>query len=183
VDIVGGNRSGYCQRNCTFQDSWAHGQQLTGSQHGSGVREEQNGTFEHNTLVCDYPIVNDVTSLGCSADLTGYPDFAPIHDNTIDRNLFLSAQQGNCSTCQPGHPPYSFCAYGGASQGKPFSSDPSNATNQRFTDNVFQRGSLRNGGSGCGDYGPVGDFDASRSGNVFTGNVWDDGSPLTLAQL
>lgn len=162
VEVRGGNRSMYCASDCVIEDSWLHGQQLQGAQHGSGLREERNTSATHNVLVCDYPIVNDVTSLGCSADLTGYPDFAPVHGNTIRRNLFLASITS------------SFCAYGGATNGKPFSGDPLNGTNQKFVENVFQRG----GNSKCGFYGPVTDFAAGRSGNVWSGNVWDDGGTV-----
>jgi hypothetical protein len=103
--------------------------------------------------------------LGCSADLTGYPDFAPIKNNTIRRNLFLAS------------PTDSFCAYGGATSGKPFSSDPTNATNQVFTENVFQRGA--NGK--CGAFGPITDFATGRTGNVWSGNVWDNGGVVSPA--
>ena len=161
VEVRGGNRSMYCMLRCVIQDSWLHGQQLSVvlAQHGSGLREEQFTTARHNTLVCDFPLVDDTTSLGCSADLTGYPDFAPIHDNTIDRNLFLASST------------VSFCAYGGATGGKPYSGSALNATNQKFTDNVFQRGS--NGK--CGAYGPITDFAVSRIGNVWSGNRWSTG--------
>jgi hypothetical protein len=165
VEVKGGNRSMYCARTCTIEDSWLHGQQLQGAQHGAGLREEQFTTARHNVLVCDYPIVNDATSLGCSADLTGYPDFAPIHDNTIDRNLFLASNT------------VSFCAYGGNTPGKPFSNDPLNATNQKFTNNVFQRGGNRK----CGFYGPITSFAASRAGNVWSGNTWDSGEVVPAA--
>ena len=163
VEVVGGNRSVYCMLRCVVQDSWLHGQLLQGAQHGSGLREEQFTTARHNTLVCDFPTVDDTTGLGCSADLTGYPDFAPIHDNRIERNLFLASITS------------SFCAYGGATAGKPFSGSPLNATNQVFVDNVFQRGS----NSRCGFYGPVTDFAAGRSGNVWSGNRWDSGELVT----
>lgn len=164
VEVRGGNRSSYCHLSCIIQDSWLHGQILSVplAQHGSGLREEQQTTAMHNSLVCDFPLVDDVTSLGCSADLTGYPDFAPIKGNTINRNLFLATITS------------SFCAYGGNTQGKPFSTDPTNGSNQKFTENVFQRGS--NGK--CGFYGPITDFSTTKAGNVWSGNVWDDGSPV-----
>jgi len=165
VEVRGGNRSVYCMLRCLIQDSWLHGQQLQGAQHGSGLREEAFTTARHTVLVCDYPYTDDTTTLGCSADLTGYPDFAPIHDNTIDRNLFLASNT------------VSFCAYGGATAGKPFSGSPLNATNQRFTDNVFQRGANNK----CGFYGPVTDFDAGRSGNVFSGNRWSTGELISVS--
>jgi hypothetical protein len=176
VEVRGGNRSMYCASNCMISNSWLHAQQLQGSQHGSGLREEQGTQASHNALTCDYPIVDDATSLGCSAPLTGYPDFAPIKNNTINQNLFVTAAQGNCSSCDPGKPPFSFCAYGGNTAGKPFSTDPTNATNQKFTNNVFQRG----GNNVCGFYGPVTDFSTTRTGNVFSGNVYTDGAPVPV---
>jgi hypothetical protein len=163
VEVRGGNRSMYCARTCTVTDSWLHAQQLEGAQHGSGLREEQGTIARHNVLVCDYPITNDATTLGCSSDLTGYPDFAPIKNNTISRNLFLASST------------VSFCSYGGGTAGKPYSNDPTNATYQVFTENVYQRGGNRK----CGAYGPVTSFVTGRAGNVWQGNVWDDGTTVS----
>lgn len=131
--------------------------------HASSVRVEQNATVTHNSLVCDFqgPFVN--SEIGCSADLTGYPDFAPIKNNTIQNNLLMSNNIGN-----------GFCAYGGGTAGKPFSGDATNATNIKFLNNVFQKGA--NGK--CGAYGPVTDFLSGRTGNVWSGNVWDDGTAV-----
>jgi hypothetical protein len=171
TEIVGSNRAAYCEAPgpCLIQDSYFHGTNLwpdkSNLAHASSVREEQNLTLRHNSLHCSYtgPFVNG--EIGCSADLTGYADFAPIKNNTVDGNLFV-ASIGS-----------SFCAYGGATGSKPYSSDPTNATNQKFTNNVFQRGT----NSKCGAYGPVTDFSSSRTGNLWSGNVWDDGRPVPAA--
>jgi hypothetical protein len=166
TEIINTNRAAYCASNCLIQDNYFHGTNLwpdaSNLAHASSVREEQNVTLRHNSLHCSYagPFVND--DIGCSADLTGYPDFAPIKNNTVDGNLFV-ASIGSA-----------FCLYGGATAGKPFSSDPTNATNQKFTNNVFQRGTNRK----CSAYGPVADFDKNGAGNVWTGNVWDDGTSV-----
>lgn len=164
VEVIGGNRSMYCASSCIIEDSWLHGQQLQGAQHGSGLREEQYTQATHNAIACDYPYADDTTSLGCSAALTGYPDFAPIHHNTIRRNLFLAS------------PMASFCVYGGNTSGKPYSSNSANATYQVFVENVWQRGS--NGK--CAYYGPVTDFSKTRTGNVWSGNVWADGTAINV---
>ena len=170
TEIINTNRAAYCQFNCLIQDSYFHGTNLwpdaSNLAHASSVREEQNLTLRHNSLHCSYtgPFVNH--EIGCSADLTGYADFAPIKNNTVDFNLFV-ANPGNA-----------FCAYGGATP-KPFSSDPTNATNQKFTNNVFQRGTTNI----CSAYGPVTDFDKNRTGNVWSGNVWDDGRPCRPTEL
>ncbi len=169
TEIINSNRAAYCTSSCLIQDSYFHGTNLwpdaSNKAHASSVREEQNLTLRHSTIHCSYtgPFVNG--DIGCSADLTGYPDFAPIKNNTIDGNLFM-ASAGSA-----------FCAYGGATSGKPFSSDPTNATNQKFTNNVFQRGGTRK----CGSAGPVVSFDSSRTGNVWSGNVWDDGTAVAAA--
>jgi hypothetical protein len=179
VNVIGGNRSMYCQLHCTIEDSWLHGQTLQGAQHGSGLREEQHTTATHNTFECSYPYVNDSTSLGCSAPQNGYADFAPIHDNTNTHNLYVSTRQGSCPTCDPNHTNSSFCAYGGNSTGKPFSDDPSNGTHIQFLGNVFQRGP-----SGlCGDFGTIGDFSNTKVGNAATGNLYDDGTPVPASQI
>lgn len=169
TEIINSNRAAYCEAPgpCLIQDSYFHGTNLwpdkSNLAHASSVREEQNLTLRHNSLHCSYtgPFVN--SEIGCSADLTGYPDFIAIKNNTVDHNLFVANSVGNA-----------FCAYGGATAGKPHSGDPDNATNQKFTNNVFQRGS--NGK--CGAYGPITDFATNRSGNVWSGNVWDNGGTV-----
>jgi len=166
TEVINSNRAAYCFTSCLVQDNYFHGTNLwpdkSNLAHASSMREEQNLTLRHNSLHCSYtgPFVNG--EIGCSADLTGYPDFTAIKNNTVDGNLFVASIGSG------------FCAYGGNTQGKPFSSDPTNATNQKFTNNVFQRGSNNK----CAAYGPVTDFSTTRSGNVWSGNVWSDGSPV-----
>lgn len=159
VHVVGGNRSMYCADNCTIRDSYVHGQMTdeSGALHESGIRMEQNTTLIHNTIGCDAP--NVPPDAGCSAGLTGYGDFAPVRDNLIQNNLFLPSTGGTC-------------AYGGSSAGKPYSDQ---AANIRFIDNVFSRG--RNGK--CGYYSPVMDFNRNAPGNVWSGNVWDNGGTVS----
>jgi len=158
-EIKGGNRGVYCRRNCEVRDSWIHGTEITGDWHASAIRMEQGSTIIHNTLACDWLIPTPQDG-GCSANLTGYPDFAPIKNNLIQGNLFVANPTGAA-----------FCAYGGASGGKPYSGDATNATYIRFIGNVFQRGSNRN----CAAYGPIDSFASGRPGNVWSGNVWSDG--------
>jgi len=169
-EIVGTNRGAYCEKTCLIQDSWIHGTNLepvaSNLAHASAVRVEQYATLIHNTLACDYvgPFPND--EIGCSADMSGYPDFAPITHNTIDGNLFKANPVGA-----------GFCAYGGGTSGKPYSGDPANATYIVFKNNVFERGS--NGK--CGTYGPITDFITGRTGNTWTNNLWSDGASVPAA--
>ena len=169
TEIININRAAYCGSNCLIQDSYFHGTNLwpdvSNLAHASSVRMEQGLTLRHNSIHCSYtgPFIND--EIGCSADLTGYPDFTPIKNNTVDGNLFVAS------------PGSGYCAYGGATGGKPYSGDPTNATNQKFTNNVFQRG----GNGKCGTYGPVTSFNTSRPGNVWSGNVWDNGTSVAPA--
>jgi hypothetical protein len=167
TEIINTNRAAYCESTCTIQDSYFHGTNLwpdvSNLAHASSVRNEQYLTLRHNALGCDFagPYPND--ELGCSADMSGYPDFAPIMHATIDGNLFLSNNVGA-----------GFCAYAGGTAGKPFSNDPTNATYIVFQNNVFQRGA--NGK--CGTYGPVTDFITGRTGNVWTNNKYDNGATV-----
>ena len=155
VHITGGNRSAYCASDCTIRDSYVHGQMTdeTGVYHESGIRMEKNTTLIHNTIGCDAP--NVAPDAGCSAGLTGYGDFAPVVNNLIQGNLFLTTPGGAC-------------AYGGSSGGKPYSDG---ARDIRFIDNVFERG--RTGK--CGYWFAVTDFDRNAPGNVFSNNTWIDG--------
>jgi hypothetical protein len=163
LNISGGNRGANCDRVCTLRDSWLHGNRVSGTTHASGMRAGQNTTAIHNTLSCDAPADN------CSADLTGYPDFAPTHDWTITGNLFIAQHLGG------GY----FCSYGGATQGKQYSTDPANAVNIQFRNNVYQHGP----GGWCGGYtdgSAISDEDPTRPGWVWSGNVWDSGEPVLL---
>ena len=87
------------------------------------------------------------------------PGFNAVEFNTVDRNLFVANAKS------------AFCAFGGSSNGKPFSGSTNHIA---FTDNVFQKGA--NGT--CGSYGPITDFDRNAPGNVWSGNRWDDGTSL-----
>lgn len=161
VEVTGGNRSINCFRDCVIQDSYVHGQfrDATGTYHESGIRMGSNGTIRHNSLTCDAP--NVPPDAGCSASLTGYGDFAAVQNNVIESNQFLPSTGG-------------FCAYGGSSLNKPYSSQTRGIV---FRNNVFQRGS----GGKCGYYGPVTSFNTSLAGNVWTGNVWSDGGTVSAA--
>lgn len=167
VEVIGGNRGMYCEKNCKIQDSYVHASALQGEQHGSAIRVEQNTTLIHNKLACDWTDLSN-SEIGCSADMTGYPDFAPIKNNTIDNNYFVANPKG-----------LGFCAYGGGTNGKPYSSDPTNGTNIKFTNNVFEKGTT--GSKLCGTWGAITDFYPSRTGNVWTNNKWDDGSTVAPA--
>ena len=109
TEIINSNRAAYCDSNCLIQDSYFHGTNLwpdaSNLAHASSVREEQGLTLRHNSLHCSYtgPFVNG--EIGCSADLSGYADFAPIKNNTVDGNLFVAS------------PGSGYCVYGGATPG------------------------------------------------------------------
>lgn len=177
-EIRGAYREIYCRQNCVVTDSWVHGQQLIQPQHASGIRQEQGSQVTHTTLSCDWPHPDDNTSMGCSADLGGYPDFRPVHNNTYRRNLFIGAARdpNNANPAGPGATT-GFCAFGGNTAGKPASGDPTNGTFQVFTENVWQRGQTGK----CGDFGPITDFAVNKTGNVWQGNVWDDGAVVNPA--
>lgn len=161
VHVVGGNRSVNCFLDCTIQNSYVHGQftDTTGRAHESGIRMGSNAVIRGNTIACDAPDV--APDAGCSAALTGYGDFAAVRNNTIDGNLFIGGSGG-------------YCAYGGSTAGKPFSSGTRDI---RFTNNVWQRGPTGN----CGFWGPITSFDLKAPGNVWSNNTWTDGTPVRAA--
>jgi len=161
VHVTGGTRSINCFINCTVEYSYVHGQftDKTGVAHESGVRMGSGSVIRGNTIACDAPDVPP--DAGCSAALTGYGDFAVVQNNTIDGNLFIAGSGG-------------YCAYGGSSQGKPYSAGVNNI---RFTNNVWQAGS--NGK--CGYYGPITSFDSKAPGNVWSNNKFDNGKTVSPA--
>jgi hypothetical protein len=164
VEITGGRRAAYCEINCTIQDSWVHGQSADegGDAHFSGIRMGEGTTLRHNTITCE---ALRGPGTGCSAGLTGYGDFGPVQNNLIDNNIFLGGGGGGSTVC----------AYGGSSGddgGKPYGHM---ANNIRFVNNVFVRGATGT----CGNIRAVSGFDPTRPGNLWTGNTWDDGTPIS----
>ncbi|MGE5827235.1 MAG: hypothetical protein ACM30G_02585 [Micromonosporaceae bacterium] len=163
LEIRGGNRGVLCAWRCTLQDSWVHGTYVESNWHASGVRAERYSTIIHNTIACDW-LVPTAQDGGCSADLTGYADFAAPHDWIIQDNFFVANPNGAA-----------FCAYGGSSGGKPYSNDPLTGTSIQFIGNVFQRGSNR----ACAAYGPIDAFNPAKAGAVWSGNRYDDGAVIS----
>lgn len=161
VDVTGGQHSFHCNDNCILVDSWLHDQYNPDGQSFHNNAFISNGgtnmLVRHNTLHCT-PLLN-ATDGGCTADVSLFGDFDPITNVTVDRNL-LKANNSSIS----------YCAYGGYSPSKPFPV----AEGIVFTNNVFERGTNNK----CGVYGPVTAFQKSATGNVWSGNVWSDGSPV-----
>ena len=165
TDISGSNRYVFCESTCRLEDNWLHdsGLSTNGDEHASAVRVQQNATLIHNSLHCSY--TDPQGERGCSADMSGYPDFAPIRNNTMIRNLFRANNVGQY-----------YCAYGGATGGKPYSNDPTNATNIVFRENIFERGP--NGR--CGTGWAITDFACNRTGNVWQNNRWNTGELVSI---
>lgn len=170
LNFFGGHRQVWCD-HCTVEDSYFHGQNISQDPeaHASAVRTEAFTTYRHNTIACD--VAETPEGGGCSAAQTGYPDFGPIHDNTVDKNFIVAPTASG------------YCAYGGWNPGKPFNDDPLNATYIAFTNNVVQRGTVANDIKDwqepltdkdrytCGFWGPTTSYRPDRTGSV----LWDDG--------
>ena len=164
-EVTGGHGTFYCELDCLLENSifhkqgtdWAEG----GQTHFSAVRMDETLTLRHSTIICEAGRPRPGT--GCSASLTGYPDsgFGPVNNNLIERNLFIGNRGGGAT----------MCAYGGATPGKPHSNDPTNATYIRFISNRF----VRAGAQYCGNLGTILHFDALRTGNQWTDNLYDTG--------
>ncbi len=173
LDFSGGHRQMWCS-DCVVQDSYFHDQNISedAEAHASAMRTESHTTYRHNSFGCD--LEGTPEGGGCSAAQTGYPDFGPIHHNTVERNLVWANSTG-------------YCAYGGWNPGKPYNDDPLNATYITFRDNVMRRGVAANDAQdweapltsrnrySCGTWGPTTSYRPDREGSVFTGNMWDDG--------
>jgi len=171
ANMHGGKRQIWCD-SCTLQDSYLHDQLTdnTGVTHESAARIDQGSSYIHNTLLCNAPTI--APDAGCSANQTGYPDFAPVKNIRLEKNFYMAGEVG-------------YCSYGGATIGKPYSNDATNATNIKSIDNVFQRGTSSNDRTTipltdkrrytCGYYGVTTAYNSAKTGFQFTGNMWDDG--------
>lgn len=161
TEVIGARQSVSCNENCDIQDSWLHAQYIEpGSDwHGDGFISNggSNILLRHNTLACD----SEPTSNGgaCSAAVAAYGDFSAIQNHTYDNNLFVSSPAG-------------YCMYAGYDPAKPYGDEASNVV---VTNNVFARGTSGK----CAVFGAVAAVAPSGNGNVFSGNVWDDGKVVS----
>ena len=158
VEVTGGQHSVHCQSNCTVTDSWLHAQYNDPAKSFHTNAFITNGghgiVLKHNTLHCDSTL--NANDGGCTADVSLFGDFEKVYDVLVEGN-YLRANGSSIS----------YCAYGGYQPTKRYPV----ATQIRYVDNVFERGSNRK----CGVYGPVTSFQASATGNVWSGNRYDDG--------
>jgi hypothetical protein len=157
VNVSGGEHSVHCWSNCSVRDSYLHDQFDGGAlgwhQNGFLSNGGSNFTVVHNSVGCIG---------GCTGDITFINDDSISHA-TVDKNLLLAT------------PPPAFCAYpAGGSVSKTGVS-----SYMVWTDNVLQRGANRR----CGIYGPVYEWKAQTGNpnqdgymNVWSGNIWDDGT-------
>lgn len=159
-EILGGQHSVGTDGNATVVDSWLHGQYNPDGQgfHNNAfiTNGGANMTVRHNTLHCT-PQPNS-TGGGCTADLSLFGDFSQVSNVLVENNLF-KANGG-----------IAYCAYGGHQPAKPYP----NSVGIRFLGNVFERGSNNK----CAAFGPVTSFDPNAAGNVWSGNVWEDGATV-----
>lgn len=162
VEVTGGQHSVHCGSNCTVTDSWLHGQYEDPRQSFHNNAFITNGgsniVLRHNTLHCTAALNSN--NGGCTADVSLFGDFGPVSNVVVDGNLF----KANAVSI-------SYCAYGGYQPSKKYPV----ATGIVYTNNVFERGT--NGK--CGVFGPVTSFQKGASGNVWAGNVWDNGGAVT----
>ncbi len=166
LNVHGGRGGAQCDGYCELHDSYVHdflwteglhvGAFLTNGAYGAPI------LLDHNSFLCS--LANQSVfdgNGGCTSDVNFLPDFSAITNATVTNNLFIA---------NPSQEYY--CVYTGTHiPSKPYPT----GTNDVWRNNTFQRGS--NGK--CGGAGPVFDW-AYNSGNVWSGNVWDDGSPLAL---
>jgi hypothetical protein len=167
-NLHGGHNGLQCDNKgsvCSIKDSYIHGQYqpATGDSHLGGMLTDglQSGAtmqVQHNTVACD--AITNVDGGGCSGDINLIPNFAFAHDVTIQKNLLVAAV-GNS---------FGFCTYGGDKPGSGFD----NGFNIVYRDNIFQKGSSGT----CGFFGPVSNYNPAGVGNVWSNNLYDDGTSV-----
>ncbi len=153
-NLSGGQHEVLCYSNCDIENNWLHD-----NTDGSAQGDHQNGflstggsnfTILHNSVYCVG---------GCTADIAVLNQGGS-NDATVSNNLLVAS------------PMAAYCVYPG-----PDSDPASYASNSMvWTNNVFQKGTSGK----CATYGPVyGWFPEIGTGDVWSGNIWDDGTPVT----
>ncbi|WP_181170740.1 hypothetical protein [Mesorhizobium sp. B2-6-2] len=160
-NIHGGVTSVQCDEtssSCLVQDSYLHGQYMPEGQdwHLGGFLSDggRNITLRHNYIICDHP-VNSVGG-GCTGDVNLIPNFDAIKGALIENNFFGANTY------------LSYCTYGGEKKNSKFP----HSYNVIYKNNILMRGANKK----CGAYGPVTNFNATNTGNLWLDNFWDDGT-------
>lgn len=160
-NIYGDQHEVHCYSNCTVEDSWLHD-----NYNGAALGWHENGFF--NDGGTNFTVVhNSVYCVGgCTADITFIPD-GNVSYATVSKNLLVATLYAGYCLYPSSDPP----------------AKPGIMTHIVVTDNVFQRGS--NGK--CATYGPVYGWDRPNNnpgtdgyGNVWSGNMWNNGAPLRM---
>lgn len=153
-----------CDYDCTIVDSYIHDPWLApaGDSHLGGflnLKGPGNILLRHNTISCNVP--NNKDGGGCTGPLNLLNQSSKgTHNVTIDHN-FIPWSTG------------SYCAsYGGWN-------DSDIATNIVVTNNVFERGPSGQ----CGVYGVGESWPVGQAGNIFKGNKYQDGTPITVDDI
>ncbi len=156
--LYGNQHEVYCGSNCTIENSWLHDNYDFGSSdHQNGFLSTGGDTYnlQHNSVYCVG---------GCTGDITFIPN-GDISGATVSKNLFVATTDA------------AYCLY--PSSDPP--AKPGIVEQMTVVDNVFQHGPNGN----CAFYGPVYGWDSPTSspgtdgyGNVWSGNIWDNGAPL-----
>ena len=148
-NIRGGKDEVNCEGDsCTVENSWLHDNYGTPTSHQQGFLADGGSNYKLRH-----------NSIYCTGGCTADVSFLSNDDNVIVSNNLLVAS-----------PDSAFCVYPGPNQ-----SSQTGVNNIVWTNNVFQRGA----GGKCATYGPVyGWYPSDGTGNVWTGNIWDDGGAI-----
>lgn len=164
-----------CDDNCIARDNYVWGMRLAWQYHYDAIGGNGTSNFnvQHNWASCgDWSGIepNTTSEAGCSSAIGFFGDFDKNHDITLNRNFITS-------TPKDANPAdiwrqSAYCLNPGYYPNKPFP-DTANIT---VTDNVFARGSTGK----CGVYGPTNSLNkvGAPNGNVWSGNVYEDGTVI-----
>lgn len=155
-NIYGARVGAAMDTTVVVRDSWIHDLVYVTASHMEAILSNGGNNYQviHNNLEC----VGGDDQGGCSAALAMFGDFGPIDNALVQYNLFNTSG--------------SYCTYAGSAAGKPYP----NGTNVRYLNNYF--GKKYN--PQCGLYGPATAW-AFNAGNVWSDNVWADGSGTVAA--
>src|SRR5947207_3194637 len=148
-DIHGTGRGANLGYSVIIRDSYIHDFVYSDGAHQTAIGSNGGSHYQiiHNNLQCNS------NAYGCSSALSFYGDDTQINDALVQNNLFNTDG--------------SYCTYAGSVSAKPYPK----AINVRYLNNLFGRKFKHD----CAEFGPVAAYQAG-GGNVWTGNVWQDGT-------
>ena len=136
-----------------LEANYLHSPAHVSGDHNDMVQANGGPVAGHRLEIRGNTIINDLSQTGA---ISLFANFSEVRNVEVVGNFLAGG---------------GYTVYGGG-----LTEDGRSPANVVFRDNVFSRHVFPDGGF----YGPVAHFDQNAPGNVWSGNVWEDGSPVRV---